>query len=324
VLYIWRPEYAPALDLVDHQLSCYHIDDEYTFSRVEQPIPDEERRLIVRADRVFIHSPALLEKKGFLNPRTTFVPNGVDFDAYAAAQPEPQDIFPIPRPRVGYVGRIKSQLDLELLAALAARHRTWSFVFVGPLAPTNEVKVWAEKMSGMSNVYFLGQKLVDQLPAYTQHFDVCTMCYSMNDYTKFIYPLKLHEYLAAGRPVVATPIRSLQQFAGVIEMATSIDEWSAALERSLAPDAGSPARVQERVNVGRAYDWNDLVQRVAREICSGLGPSYLTRFDAGCQALRAARQTGSPELSSSGLTEQPIAFRFDAEPSSTRLRRSPR
>jgi glycosyltransferase involved in cell wall biosynthesis len=286
VLYVWRPEYAPALDLVDHQLSCYHIDDEYTFSRVEQPIPDEERRLIVRADRVFIHSPALLEKKGSLNPHTVFVPNGVDFAAYAVAQPEPEDMRSIPRPRVGYVGRIKGQLDLQLLGALATRHPAWSFVFVGPLAPTNEVKVWAKRLSGMSNVYFLGQKPVERLPAYTQHLDVCTMCYSMNDYTKFIYPLKLHEYLAAGRPVVATPIRSLQQFAGVIEMATSVDEWSNALERSLAPDAGSPARVQERAHVGRAYDWSDLVQGIAREICSGLGPTYLARFDAGCRTLR--------------------------------------
>lgn len=63
ILYFWRPQYAPALDLIDYHLSCYHIDDEYTFSEVERPLDEREARLISHVDQVFIHSPALLEKK---------------------------------------------------------------------------------------------------------------------------------------------------------------------------------------------------------------------------------------------------------------------
>jgi glycosyltransferase involved in cell wall biosynthesis len=278
LLYIWRPAYGSALDLVEHDLCCYHIDDEYTFSAVEQPISERERRLIVGADRVFIHSPALLEKKGTLNPHTVFVPNGVDFEAYATPQPEPEDLRPIPHPRVGYVGRIKNQLDLRLLATLAARHDQWAFVFVGPLAPLGGARPWVEQLSNMPNVYFLGEKKVGELAAYTQHLDVCTMCYVLNDYTKFIYPLKLHEYLAAGRPVVATPVRSLQQFAPVIQLATTEEEWSRALEQSLSTEARSPARGRARQDVARGYDWNHLVRVVANEMCDGLGPSYRGRL----------------------------------------------
>jgi glycosyltransferase involved in cell wall biosynthesis len=274
VLYIWRPAYSSAPDLVEHDLRCYHIDDEYTFSPVEQPISTRERRLIEGADRVFIHSPALLEKKGTLNPHTIFVPNGVDFEAYATPQPEPEDLRPIPHPRVGYVGRIKGQLDLRLLAALAARHGLWSFVFVGPLASLGGARAWVEQLSSMPNVYFLGEKNVGELPAYTQHLDVCTMGYVLNDYTKFIYPLKLHEYLAAGRPVVATPVRSLQQFAPVIQLATTEEEWSHALEQSLSVEAQSPAQARARQDVARGYDWNHLVQMIAQEMCHGLGPPY--------------------------------------------------
>src|SRR5262245_11965901 len=126
ILYVWRPQYAPALDLINYQSSCYHIDDEYTFSEVEKPLEDREAQLIAHVDQVFIHSPALLEKKGKLNPQTVFVPNGVDYDAFATPRDEPAELAPIPHPRIGYVGRIKGDLDLALLVALAQRHQEWS------------------------------------------------------------------------------------------------------------------------------------------------------------------------------------------------------
>src|SRR5262249_41544633 len=132
ILYLWRPDAASALDLIDHDLSCYYINDEYTFSAIEQPIEAHEARLISRVDQVVIHSVALLEKKGQLNPHTTFIPNGVDYRAYATSCREPADLQAIPHPRIGYVGRVKQQLDLALLTALAQRHQAWSFVLVGP------------------------------------------------------------------------------------------------------------------------------------------------------------------------------------------------
>jgi glycosyltransferase involved in cell wall biosynthesis len=274
ILYIWRPSYASAVDCIEHDLSCYHIDDEYTFSPVELPTPERERRLIVRSDRVFIHSPALLEKKGGLNPRTTFLPNGVDYSAYTTARDEPEDLRPIPHPRIGYVGRIKDQLDLDQLARLAARHERWSFVFVGPIVHEGRTRAWANALAKRPNVHFLGEKTVGDLPAYTQHLDVCTMCYVRDGYTKFIYPLKLHEYLAAGRPVVATPIRSLLDFSSVIDLAQSEDEWSARLEQGLSAEARSERQVRTRQATARGYAWDRLVSVIAREICGGLGQPY--------------------------------------------------
>jgi glycosyltransferase involved in cell wall biosynthesis len=280
ILYIWRPWYGLALDVMACDLSCYHIDDEYTFSSaVKKPIEALEARLISRVDHVFIHSPALLEKKGKLNPQTTFVPNGVDYHAYATPHAEPADLKPIPHPRMGYVGIIKHQLDLALLVALAERHRQWSFVLVGPQRLRGEWTALIQQLSHMPNVYFLGGKPVDALPAYVQHMDVCMLCYEVNEYTQFIYPLKLHEYLASGRPVVGAPIRTLQDFVHVIRLARTTDEWSTALNDMLAPTVHSSAQVEARRHIARQYDWNTLVERIARTLCGRLGSSYVDRFE---------------------------------------------
>jgi glycosyltransferase involved in cell wall biosynthesis len=153
-------------------MSCYHIDDEYSFADVEQPTDEGEARLIRRVDQVFVTSLGLLDKKGHLNPHTLFVPNGVDYAAYVRPWPEPADLRPIPHPRVGYVGVIKKQLDLRLVYALAQRHRAWSFVLVGPQRHHEEIEPLVDQLRMLSNVHFLGEKPVSALPSYTQHMDV--------------------------------------------------------------------------------------------------------------------------------------------------------
>jgi hypothetical protein len=89
VLYIWRPEFADAIHQTSYDLSVYHIDDEYSFSATEMEISPVERGLLESVGQVFIHSPAMMRKKGGLNPHTESVPNGVDFELYATPVAEP-------------------------------------------------------------------------------------------------------------------------------------------------------------------------------------------------------------------------------------------
>ena len=278
ILYVWRPRLGSALDLIDHDLSAYHIDDEYTFSRDEKPLDQAEARLISRVDQVFIHSPALLQKKGNLNSHTLFVPNGVDYRAFATPVLEPTDLKPIPYPRIGYVGRIDWRLNFSLLVNLAKQHPNWAFVMVGPCAHLRDRSEIVKKLTQLPNVHFLGRKAVQELPAYTQHLDVCMMPYEVNGFTKFMFPMKLHEYLATGRPVVASPICTLQDFGDVITLAKTDAEWSAGIENSLSPSANSGEQVEFRQRVARNYDWDMLVRLIARTVCERLGPEYLDRF----------------------------------------------
>jgi glycosyltransferase involved in cell wall biosynthesis len=140
----------------------------------------------------------------------------------------------------------------------------------------------------MPNVHLLGPKPVSALPAYVQHLDVCLLCYGMDDYTKYIYPMKLHEYLATGRPVVGMPIRSLQRFDDVIALARTPAEWSAAIAAALEPEARSPGRIAARRAVAQEHDWEHIVREISCTMADRLGPSYRER-------LERARPPGPPK-----------------------------
>ena len=280
VFYLWRPYFDYVLDSDSYDLSCYHIVDEYSFSPSEQPLDNREVQLIKRVDQVFIHSPALLDRKGHFNPHTVFAPNGVDYRAFATPQAEPADLKEIPHPRLGYVGNIKTQLDFRVLLELATRHVEWSFVFVGPKGNLGMDATLVDQLSELENVHFLGHKPIEIASAYPQHMDVCLLPYKVNDYTKYIYPLKLHEYLAGGKPIVGKPIRSLLDFAHVIKLASTREEWSRALIESLAPDAISIDQIEKRRSIARQFDWETLVHDIARSMCNRLGAPYKEQFNA--------------------------------------------
>lgn len=262
ILYLWRPVFADHVDLVAHDLSCYHIDDDYAFSVQEQPLDPREVGLMRRVDQVFIHSPALMARKGSINAHTEMVPNGVDYQSFAAPVAEPSDLAGIPHPRVGYVGVLKEQVDWELMEALARKRPEWSLVFVGPSRLTGrDAECWS-RLLRLPNVHALGGKAGRAVPGYVHHLDVCLLSYRVNDYTKYIYPLKLHEYLATGRPVVGSSLPSLVPFRGTITLASSIDEWEVGIADAIARTGDEPARAA-RQRVAADHDWNVLVDRVA-------------------------------------------------------------
>jgi glycosyltransferase involved in cell wall biosynthesis len=278
ILSMWRPRLHPELNSVPFDLRCYHVDDEYSFSPIEMPISSDEMQILKEADQVFVTSRALLDKKGWVNANTSFVPNGVDYEAFAATATEPRDLALVPHPRIGYAGFLKDQLDWTLLLELSARHPDWHFVFLGPVSTHLVTCGTVDELRKRSNVHFLEAQPTSLVPGYVQNFDVCIMPYRHNDYTKYIYPLKLHEYLASGRPTVGTLIRSLEEFSDVVGLARSADEWSIALADALSPAANSPELRRARQAVAKRHDWDLQVRRIAMTLADRIAPELLEAF----------------------------------------------
>jgi glycosyltransferase involved in cell wall biosynthesis len=184
--------------------------------------------------------------------------------------PEPDDLRQIPHPRIGYLGHLKRNLDWPLLLELSGSRPDWSFVFVGPKSPHPEINDALSEMSRRPNVHFLGGRPAERLGEYIQHFDVCTMPYVVDDYTKYIYPGKMHEYLASGNPVVSAPVRSVQEFQDVITIAAGAQEWSVAIQGALSERENTQERRTARQEVAHEYDWGRLVEKIANTIAARL------------------------------------------------------
>jgi glycosyltransferase involved in cell wall biosynthesis len=268
ILHIWRPEFAEAIEFGGYDLSCYHIDDEYSFSSIDLPVSAQERSLIERVDQVIIHSDTLVEKKGRINAHTKRVPNGVDFGSFSHPVAAPADIAAIPHPRIGYAGYIKKQLDLPLMVSLAKDRPEWQIVMVGGIHPHDEIRETIDALRALPNVHLLGAKSTRELAAYPQHFDVCMMPYVVDGYTRYIYPLKLHEYLASGRPVVGTRVPALEPFRDVISLADTAAEWVASIEELLQPPANDVQHRVARQAIAKEHDWDVLVEEIAATLLS--------------------------------------------------------
>ena len=266
VLYVWHVDYADAVSAVRTDLSVYHIYDEYSHSEHELPLDAAEERLVRSVGQVFTVSPTMQARKGVLNRHSTLISNGVDYEAFATPVHEPADLESIPHPRLGYTGYIKKQIDWDMLLELAQRRPDWSFVFVGAKHVHPEIDAVLERLDALPNVHFLGEKPTSELSRYPQHFDVCLMPYRVNDYTKYIYPLKLHEYLATGRPVVSVPLPALRGSEHLVTIARGADEWEHAIGLELEPAAMDADRQRARRAEARSHDWSAIADRIATVI----------------------------------------------------------
>ena len=232
--------YTPmALLFSDHltpSLTVYDCMDELSaFWGAPPKLLEQERELIRRADVVFTGGYSLYEAKQSRHPRVFAFPSSIEYSHFAQArtpQPDPADQQSIKHPRIGFSGVIDERFDRELVAELALRRPDWQFVLIGPM-----VKVNPAHMPKGDNVHYLGMKQYQDLPAYFSNWDVAMLPFAMNDSTKFISPTKTPEYLAAGLPVVSTPIRDVVRTYGsqdFAQIAATADEFEKAIELALA------------------------------------------------------------------------------------------
>jgi glycosyltransferase involved in cell wall biosynthesis len=194
-----------------------------------------ERELLRRADLVFTGGRSLYEAKRALHPSVHAFPSAVEIEHFGKARgphADPDDQAPYPRPRLGYFGVIDERMDLALLEGVARARPGWQLMMVGPTA-----KIDRSDLPRLPNLHYLGPKAYAELPRYIAGWDVALMPFARNESTRFISPTKTPEYLAAGRPVVSTPIRDVVRpygVEGLVQIAEGVEAFVAACEATLA------------------------------------------------------------------------------------------
>jgi UDP-galactopyranose mutase len=215
-----------------------------------------ERSIAGRADVVFATCDQLADRLRPWNSNLHVFPCGVDLSLFTAppspmSPPGAAALERLPRPVIGYVGGLHVSLDLELVIRSARARPAWSWVFVG--RPSRPI----EELAALPNVHTLGQQPHAELPEYIRRFDVCIVPYVRGRLTDTVVPTKINEYLAVGKPVVATDIPNVVTFERrheVLEV-TPVDPGAflAGIERALT--ATDPRHVRHRQEVAAEADW---------------------------------------------------------------------
>lgn len=208
VLWFYTPM---ALGFADHLkplAAIYDCMDELSaFKNAPPALLEREQKLFKFADVVFTGGQSIYEAKKDKHPRVYAFPSSIEVEHFAKARTiseEPADLKSIARPRLGFVGVIDERFDVELLGEIAALRPDWQFVMIGPV-----VKIDESILPRAANIHYLGGKSYGELPAYLAGWDAALLPFALNEATKFISPTKTPEYLAAGLPVVSTPIRDV-------------------------------------------------------------------------------------------------------------------
>ncbi|MFN6965058.1 MAG: glycosyltransferase family 1 protein [Pyrinomonadaceae bacterium] len=272
VAWFYTPMMLPwSSELSEPSAVVYDCMDELSAFRGAPPeLLDREKQLFEKADLVFTGGRSLYEAKRERHDAVYCFPSSIDAAHFAQAlsiDREPDDQRSIPHPRIGFAGVIDERADIELLAAIADARPDWHYVMIGPV-----VKIDPADLPRRDNIHYLGGKDYKELPAYIGGWDVAMMPFAMNESTRFISPTKTPEYLAAGRPVVSTPVRDVVRPYGeerLVEIASTPDEFVAAIERSLSLDLDEHrARAAEFLSTNSwdktQREMEDLIDEVAR------------------------------------------------------------
>ena len=280
---------TPLADRIASDFPWHHvvydiIDDYIQTSWAPADAPERERRLLRRADCVFCGTYSLFEKKRGIRPDIEYIPCGVETGHFMKATdpetPVPDDIARLPKPIAGYFGAVNERIDADLLVYLAESLPDVSIVLIGPVFADFKLSDfdtrWASVLPGPDspgfrlkhkpdNLHFLGLRSYDVLPNYLKAFDVCLLPYVLNDVTRDIHPVKVLEYLAPGKPVVATPIPDIVRFYdGIVAIAGSPREFAEKTERLLKFDL--PGDRRKRMDFAQPKTWENMAERMLDRI----------------------------------------------------------
>jgi UDP-galactopyranose mutase len=214
------------------------MDELSAFKNAPRELIDNEEELMTLADHVFTGGRSLYEAKRERHESVHCFPSSIDVAHFSKARDvkeDPEDQKAIPHPRIGFFGVIDERSDLVLLKKIAELRPDWHFVMIGPVVKINDAD-----LPRAGNIHYLGGKNYNELPEYVGGWDVAMMPFALNESTRFISPTKTPEYLAAGLPVVSTPVRDVVRpygEEGLVQIASTPEEFVEAIENAMGEDA---------------------------------------------------------------------------------------
>lgn len=226
------------------------------FTNLSQTMLESEGELAEKSDLILATSHNLFNEKTHLNPNCLLVPNGTDFNHFNFS-PETvvNELVDIRKPIIGYYGAINHWFDTGLVYDLAQARADWSFVLIGDTEGAD-----LSQIKKASNVHLFGEKPYELIPGYLQYFDTCIIPFRNIPLTNATNPVKLFEYLSAGKSIVATDLNELRYYQEHVRLASSVEEWLAAIELALWDYL--PGKVEARIRFARQNTWDDRISEI--------------------------------------------------------------
>jgi glycosyltransferase involved in cell wall biosynthesis len=268
LLWSFVPQAEALIDVLSPSQILYYIDDDHAAKAGIDAgsFLAAESRFARRADAVLASAPELVTRMRAFNSNVHYAPNVADTRLFATAlEPGPVDaaLAALPEPRIVFVGAIIAvKIDIPLVVELARLKPEWTFAFVGPVGP-GDPRTDVHGLTELPNVHMLGYRPYEQLPSVLRGADAAIVPYHLDGEMRSVFPMKIYEYLAAGRPVVATPLDTLVDTPDVLKAATA-QELAAQVQDAIERDTTAARR--ERSQRAQAHSWESRLDQIAQAL----------------------------------------------------------